>query len=412
MVYLLKLLLFLIDTTQKTILNGFGIGINQSIIQNYSKIGINEYHLLNYSSIEMSSIFSIETLQLLISDLWENFQRGLSISDIDNLVITICVIRFIILAIRYNILTSFVITSISFLAAYIWYKHFITLLVQYQTLLIKIGVTKKLGYSITAMKQRISADVNRNNANVRLTNPIGIILHALSTGSLKDGYRIDPLSMSITKIPIELRQSTIEPIYYLLYRKLIPLSIKLTKMFYKEFSSVLAYGFMVRMGKRYVPYLIRWHWSMLITIVFLERFWQQFMGRCFYYSRAVLLPQVDEYSEESINQYLLATPEKMKVLIVQSQILEFIATAIILMHLAFVLYALLHAVFGQYFYIPVFTKTVELHVGLRDKTSIYSGGNTTWQDLQKKEKKLNLVNALAIKLQKFLKKLLKLLKLN
>ncbi len=41
---------------------------------------------------------------------------------------------------------------------------------------------------------------------------------------------------------------------------------------------------------------------------------------------------------------------------------------------------MLHALCGQYFYFPFLTENTELHVGLRPKDSIYSGGHTIWQN--------------------------------
>jgi len=41
---------------------------------------------------------------------------------------------------------------------------------------------------------------------------------------------------------------------------------------------------------------------------------------------------------------------------------------------------MLHALCGQYFYIPFFTENVELHIGERNKLDKYSGGYTAWQD--------------------------------
>jgi len=35
---------------------------------------------------------------------------------------------------------------------------------------------------------------------------------------------------------------------------------------------------------------------------------------------------------------------------------------------------------GQYFYFPFLTENTELHIGLRPKDSIYSGGHTIWQN--------------------------------
>jgi hypothetical protein len=44
---------------------------------------------------------------------------------------------------------------------------------------------------------------------------------------------------------------------------------------------------------------------------------------------------------------------------------------------------------GQYFYVPFLLKIPNLHVGPRSKESIYSGGQTSWQDTEEKEKSLN-----------------------
>ena len=54
--------------------------------------------------------------------------------------------------------------------------------------------------------------------------------------------------------------------------------------------------------------------------------------------------------------------------------------SIILLQLMFTLYGLLHASFGQYFYVPFLTENSEMHTGRRPKDSIYSGGYTDWQD--------------------------------
>jgi hypothetical protein len=45
----------------------------------------------------------------------------------------------------------------------------------------------------------------------------------------------------------------------------------------------------------------------------------------------------------------------------------------------------IHAIWGQYFYIPFFVENTELHIGPRPKNSIYSGGQA-WQDPEEKKK--------------------------
>jgi len=46
----------------------------------------------------------------------------------------------------------------------------------------------------------------------------------------------------------------------------------------------------------------------------------------------------------------------------------------------FIILGMLHAICGQYFYFPFLTENTELHIGLRPKDSIYSGGHTIWQN--------------------------------
>ena len=57
-------------------------------------------------------------------------------------------------------------------------------------------------------------------------------------------------------------------------------------------------------------------------------------------------------------------------------------------HLGSILFGLFHAVCGQYFYFPFLVENTELHIGPRPKNSIYSGGQTAWQD----KKQQNLTN--------------------
>ena len=54
-------------------------------------------------------------------------------------------IRFVILAIRYNLKTSVYITCIGLFAGYLWYKHLIDLISMYRSVLLKLPFLHKLG---------------------------------------------------------------------------------------------------------------------------------------------------------------------------------------------------------------------------------------------------------------------------
>ena len=70
----------------------------------------------------------------------------------------------------------------------------------------------------------------------------------------------------------------------------------------------------------------------------------------------------------------------------QINILNGIIACVVLTHIGFIIFGIFHAIWGQYFYLPFFVENTELHIGPRPKTSIYSGGQTAWQDSEEKKK--------------------------
>jgi hypothetical protein len=370
----LKILFFLVDITQETVLNWFGLEYpNIELLQPSSDV-----LTINFEKVKMSPVLSIDTLHLIVEGFWQKLQNGLTMSDIDNIIAAIIIIRFIILAIRYNLITSAIITCAGIAAAYLWYRHFIQLLFTYESLLYKIPFTFKLGVDSYQLKKQIYGKIRQSDYNIRFTNPIGILLYAINKGIVQNGHRIDPISIILAWLPDRLRRP-IEPNYYGLYRKIIPLIIKFIGQFYREISSFAAYTISVRIGKTYCPYLIRWHWTMLVIISFIEPYIFKFMYRLYYYINQILVPQLEEFD------YLTSQP----LLELEIRFLQYSMITIVIAHLTFVLFAMFHALCGQYFYLPVLTENVELHIGPRNKTSIYSGGYTSWQDPKEKEKRLS-----------------------
>jgi len=149
MLYLFKILLLLINIDQKTVLNWFGMEdpTNQKIHQAIDN-GLNP-DVLNLKS---SPDVSLETFRLIIQGLWEKIQNGLTLSDIENVLFFILFIRFVILAIRYNLKTSFYITCIGLFAGYLWYRHLIDLISMYRSVLLKLPFLHKLGMDAVQMR--------------------------------------------------------------------------------------------------------------------------------------------------------------------------------------------------------------------------------------------------------------------
>jgi hypothetical protein len=383
MLYLFRLLLLLINIDQETVLNWFGMEdpTNQKIRQAFESGSE-----LNLSNFEPSSNVSLDTFRIIIENLWEKIQDGLTLADIENVLFFILFLRFVILAIRYNLKTSFYITCIGLFAGYLWYRHLIDLISMYRSVLLKLPFLHRLGMDAVQLRslhrQMVLTDLKLGE-NVHWYNPGQILYYAFTKGIINIDpetglrYYIDPISMAISNLQEPLK-SNISPIYYNVYNKIIPKIFDICSKFWNQLSGVAAYAVITRIGKRYCPYLIRWHWTFLLIIGLIEQIFIYFIYRVYYFQTFVLIPQTKSY----VNY---VDPS----LILQINILNGVITCVVLTHIGFIIFGLFHAIWGQYFYVPFFVENTELHIGPRPKNSIYSGGQTAWQDPKEKEKNLN-----------------------
>ena len=387
MLYLFRLLLLLINIDQETVLNWFGIEdpttreIRQAIESGY------DFNLSNIEPVPNTNV-SLETFRLIVQGLWEKIQDGLTLADIENVLFFILFVRFIILALRYNLKTSFYITCIGLFAGYLWYRHLIDLISMYRSVLLKLPFLHKLGMDAVQLRsmqrQMVLTDLKLGE-NTHWYNPGQILYYAFTKGIINVDqetglrYYIDPISMAISNIQ-EPTNSNILPLYYKIYNKIIPKIYEICSKFWTQLSGVAAYAVITRIGKRYCPYLVRWHWTFLLIIGMIEQIFIYFIYRVYYFQTFVLIPQLNSYDN-------FVDPN----LLIQIQVLNVVIGSIVLAHIGFIIFGLFHAIWGQYFYLPFFVENTELHIGPRPKTSIYSGGNTAWQDPEEKEKNLNRV---------------------
>jgi hypothetical protein len=221
--------------------------------------------------------------------------------------------------------------------------------------------------------------------NAHWYNPGQILYYAFTKGIINVDsetglrYYIDPISMFISKLP-EPNKVSILPLYYKVYNKIIPKIFSICSKFWTQLSGVAAYAVITRIGKKYCPYLVRWHWTLLLIIGMVEQIFIYFIYRVYYFQTFVLIPQTKSTIDYGDPNLLL-----------QINILNGVIACVVLVHIGFVIFGLFHALCGQYFYVPFFVENTELHIGPRPKNSIYSGGQTSWQDPEEKEKNLNRV---------------------
>ena len=374
MLHFFRLLVLLINIDQETVLNWFGVESPTTKNTFPETLENNSIYPLNN---EPAPAISFETLRLIVEELGNKVQDGLTLADIENILFFVLFIRFVILAIRYNLKTSFYITCIGLFAGYLWYRHLIDLISMYRSILIKLPYLHKLGIDavqLRAMSRQIVLTDLKLGENVHWYNPGQLIYYAFTRGIIhidpETGarYYIDPISMIISNLK-ESDKVNVLPIYYKIYNKIIPQIFESCSKFWTQLSGIAAYAVITRIGKRYCPYLVRWHWTFLLIIGFIEQILVYFVYRISYFQGAVLIPQT-QVSTNYIDQNL----------ILQVTLLNGLIAFIVSMHLGLIFFGLFHAIWGQYFYFPFLVENTELHIGPRPKTSIYSGGNTAWQD--------------------------------
>jgi hypothetical protein len=349
---LLKLSLLLINIDQETVLNFFGIeDPNNSQLLDLS------YPILNQTAV--STEISFETLRLVFQGLLERYQNGLGLVDIENLVLFLIFIRFIILSIRYNIKTSFYICCIGLFAAGLWYFHLKDLFLWYRDMMLWNRFTSQ--FAEDSRTNEIITNYTQSGNLItekEFNNPINFIKYSLVEGSKRDGYRIDPISMIFARMPESIKIKT-DQFYYSIFGGILPTTWKFLTQQVFEYLPLIMYLVVVRLNKKYCPYLIRWHWTLIMMFSIIESILLKFVQRLQYYWFIVLVPE-ERYREEELIMGILI--------------------AIVILHFLFVLFGLLHAACGQYFYFPFLVENAEIHIGPRPLNSIYSGGYTAWQN--------------------------------
>lgn len=343
-----KLVSLLINIDQETVLNFFGVNDPTS------------YLTSNLDKTQVSTDVSLETLKLVFQGILERYQHGLGLIDIENLILFITFVRFIILAIRYNIKTSFYICCISLFASMIWYFHIKDLFAWYGDLMVDTRLTNQVVEDLISVKSSEQAFQQSDAPYLSFANqdPVNFIKSSWLYSTERGNYRIDPISMLVTNVPDAYKEQ-IQKIYYLAYGKVIPSVWKIFDSQLKQLLPIIVYLVVVRLNKKYCPYLIRWHWTFLIVFNFVEDVFLKLIYRLWIYQNNVLIP-TERYEDSALVQVFFMS--------------------MVSLHYLFIWFGLLHAACGQYFYMPFLTENTEIHIGKRAKDSIYSGGYTSWQD--------------------------------
>ena len=284
--------------------------------------------------------------EIFLNKITEIASKGFTIEEFQKAMVLLCLLRFMIYSIKYNIITSFKIYAIGLFSCILW----------------GIALNDCVGVYFPVLRfnpllTRIleEEEAFRDAAEDLAFQKINAVMFKRMAGDI---YHFEWLGPIFDRLPENISHIA-DPIYKYIKTDLVGTVKNFYKSNIRQMLPFLIYIGLVRVGKKYCPYHIRWHF----TFVTLYNTFVTYIFACSKRAREMLygtlIPQHRFEEAENLQIYL---------------------GAIAFVHMSFVMFAMLHAIFSQYFYIPFLTYSVELHIGKRPKDSIYSGGYTAWQD--------------------------------
>ena len=295
---------------------------------------------------EAGNNFDGPTLQELIISRWRLIRsQGFTYTELQYALASICVLRFVIYSIIYNPITSFKLSAIGALSCLVWIaclndliRGYRISLLQYNKFFARILVEHKL--YVKSYKSAIEGQIMQRNLN--------FMVGEYDYGWLKPLFDI---------MPDKIRHIT-DPMYKWIGTQLNSTILTFRAKYLQNFLPIIQYTMIVRVGKKYCPYHLRWHY----TFGQLYQLTVRYFFACVQRANLIVIILINKGHIKQAAEWL------------------YTLNVIQLAHLIFLILAALHAVCGQYFYVPLMTQCVELHVGKRPLNSIYSGGYTAWQD--------------------------------
>jgi hypothetical protein len=288
---------------------------------------------------------------------------GLTLFDIETILICLLIIRFLYYSIRYNPITSIKLCAIGGISCYCWWIVLNDCVkgyyegMEYQTLLTRMyyehdSYRDELEENLEEKWQIIKLErliKGKNPEEIRLRHIVRTVFDWVSENVI---FKVLPM------IDLEPLTMVTNFIYKIVVEKWDLIYDSVSGFFVSLYPYAI-YTFFIRKQKKLMPYHIRWHYTFIILTTPYHNY----------------VPACAARAEVFIAQTLVPRNR-----LIEAGELEIIIGCVALTHMAFVTTAMLHALFNQYFYIPLFSFTTELHIGKRPKESFYSGGYTAWQD--------------------------------
>lgn len=338
----------------------------------------------------------------------------------------ICLVRFIILAIRFNVPTSVVMTAISFCAAYAYYVDLQNLLytgrgaidkmhasayirrLKSETLRFSESTDRRKVYSpVTVLFMFIRREMTyTENGQTYYTDPFSLMANWFFN-FLADDFLNRPIPENMKWIGEKRETFYKEALamwYYISGEIFLPVYKWLGRIA-KEYKGQILFLTLGRRLSKYMPYLLRWHWHTVnVTSILRSTFIMiPYKQISFYldtklgvrYATSAYAWEIYESHaggpkmQKYFPDLLLPVPGKVAYFttymhdsFVSILILELLQSLIFISLIFFYANGAFHAAAGQYYFIPLITPNIELHVGERKDDSLYCGGQAAWQDME------------------------------
>lgn len=271
---------------------------------------------------------------------WRNLEFGLTITEIEKVLVIISFIRFCFYTLRYDARSALIISLTGFISG-----------ILYQKMIVDVVGICYLRFYLAPSIFRIGFEQYlyfiHEEGKIYTTG-----LELFRWFDIYPGWLIRLIINSPTLSGI---QKYVDDI-------VMPIIFQYIKAYRKPMESLLFYTLILRLGKKYVPYPLQWH-----GIVYM--LYCQCIGN-FIFNRYMT-------SMEFLRDTLIPQVRTEEI-----EILEILQAGLLTGLVYMIMLAMLHAVFSQYYYLPLLSQNIDAYIGKRPKDSILSGGYSSWQDEQ------------------------------
>ena len=184
-------------------------------------------------------------------------------------------------------------------------------------------------------------------------------------------YR-DPITLALTSNGLYKQDNLIGLSHFVVYEIILKSFFVIANYMVRKYLGMFLFMSFNRRLKDFMPYLIRWHWT---TTFLCQMLYQQLILQVVYNVHNWLHAEYQVYVEELV---LKKDPNAQLQMLLYAYT-DAIVTGLHTLYIPFAMFGGLHAIFGQYFYLPGITSHVELHIGRREDNSVFGGGSMDWQ---------------------------------